>query len=74
MTIPYFEKSMDGTPYKYFAPYVNGDVEDEEVLLESYAQFLIVLEEIHGDQHNLDEIEAKLQRLHQHGSMSSYIA
>jgi hypothetical protein len=73
--IQYALQSMDGTPFKYFAPYVNRDAEDVEGILEDYEKFLAVLEETHGDQNNLDEVESKLLRLRQHGStMASYIA
>jgi hypothetical protein len=72
--IQYALQSMEGIPFKYFAPYVNGDVTDDEGTLDSYNKFMSVLEEIHGDQHNLDEVETKLQRLRQSGTMTSYIA
>lgn len=72
--INYALQSMEGTPARYFAPYVNGDVPDEEGILESYARFLEVAEEIYGDKHLTDEVNHKLNRLRQNGTMTEYIA
>jgi hypothetical protein len=72
--IHYALQSMEGTPSLFFAPYVNGDVEDTEGFLESWESFADILEEMYGDQHHVDEINHKLTRLRQTGSMSSYIA
>ncbi|KAG0247723.1 hypothetical protein BG011_001020 [Mortierella polycephala] len=57
--IHYALQSMEGTPSLFFAPY--------EV-------FADILEEMYGGQHHVDEINHKLTRMRQTGSMSSYIA
>jgi hypothetical protein len=71
--IQYALQSMDGPPFKYFAPYVNGDVEDRQGILENYADFMKALEELFGDRHNLDELESKFLRLRQLGTMKAYV-
>lgn len=67
-------QSMEGSPSLFFAPYVNGDVEDEEGFLDSWPAFSAILEEMYGDQHHVDEINHKLTRLRQTGPMSTYIS
>ncbi|KAF9180854.1 hypothetical protein BGZ51_005872, partial [Haplosporangium sp. Z 767] len=65
--IHYALQSMEGTPVLFFAPYVNGDVEDSEGFLESWESFADILEEMYGDQHHADEINHKLTCLRQTG-------
>ena len=65
---------MEGAAAMYFAPYVNRTIPDETGLLMKYAQFLITLESVYGDQHNLDELNSKLHLLQQHpGTVVDYI-
>ncbi len=72
--INYALQSLEGVPALYFAPYVNGQVNDDEDILTSYPTFLKVLDEMYGDQHNLDEVHHLLNRLRQSGPMTEYIA
>lgn len=72
--INYALQSLEGVPALYFAPYVNGQVNDDENLLTSYPTFIKVLDEMYGDQHNLDEVNHLLTRLRQSGPMTEYIA
>jgi Retrotransposon gag protein len=68
-------QSMEGPPALYFAPFVNQIVPDDEGILEDYSKFLNHLENVFGDQHNLDELNAKLGQLRQHpGTMVEYIS
>ncbi len=66
-------QSMEGTPALFFAPYVNGEIPDDEDYLTSWDNFSAVMNEMHGDQHQLDEINHKLTRLRQTGHMSLYL-
>ncbi|CAO3572824.1 unnamed protein product, partial [Mortierella alpina] len=43
--INYALQSLEGVPALYFAPYVNGQVNDDENLLTSYSTFIKVLDE-----------------------------
>ena len=54
---------MEGTAAMYFASYVNRTIPDDTVLLTNYSQFLIALESVYGDHHNLDELNSKLHLL-----------
>lgn len=72
--IHYALQSMEGTPARYFAPYVNEDIPDDDGILVSYETFIKTLEEIYGDKHHVDEVNYKLTRLRQNGSMTEYIA
>jgi hypothetical protein len=72
--IHYALQSMEGTPARYFAPYVNGDIPDEDGILSSYEAFIKAAEDIYGDKHQVDEVNHKLTRLRQNGSMTDYIA
>ncbi|KAF9339063.1 hypothetical protein BGX26_009490, partial [Mortierella sp. AD094] len=54
--IQYALQSMEGTPFKYFAPYVNGDVADEDGFLLNYDLFMQTLEDLYDDQNDLDEV------------------
>lgn len=72
--VNYTLQSMEGSPSLFFAPYVNGDVEDEEGFLVSWSAFSAILEEMYGDQHHVDEVNHKLTRLRQTGPMSTYIS
>jgi hypothetical protein len=71
--INYALQSMEGDASLYFAPYVNGEIEDQEGFLTSYDVFLDILEDMYGDQHHVDEINYKLNRLRQTGTMVDYI-
>ncbi|KAF9176129.1 hypothetical protein BGZ50_001703, partial [Haplosporangium sp. Z 11] len=71
--VNYALQSMEGPPAQYFAPYVNGEVPDDEGILLSYPAFTNVLEEMYGDQYTLEEVQHKLNRLRQTGSMSEYL-
>lgn len=72
--VNYALQSMEGPPALFFAPYVNGDVPDLEDYLTSWENFSAVMSEMHGDQHQLDEINHKLNRLRQTGPMSLYLS
>jgi predicted transcriptional regulator len=70
--INYALQCLEGNPAIFFAPYVNGDTPDDDGYLSSYSSFLYALEEIYGDQNQIDEINHKLARLRQTGSMVEY--
>ncbi|KAF9351320.1 hypothetical protein BGX34_000651, partial [Mortierella sp. NVP85] len=72
--IHYALQSMEGTPARYFAPYVNEDIPDDDGILSSYESFIKTLDDIYGDKHHVDEVNHKLTRLRQTGSMTEYIA
>jgi hypothetical protein len=71
--VNYALQSMEGTPALFFAPYVNDEIPDDENYLTSWESFSAVMNEMHGDQHQLDEINHKLSRLRQTGPMSLYL-
>lgn len=72
--IRYAISSMEGPAAQYFAPYVNLLIADETGILLDYSKFLDTLENIYGDQHNIDELNAKLSDLRQHpGTIVEYI-
>jgi hypothetical protein len=72
--VNYALQSMEGPPALFFAPYVNGEIPDLENYLTSWENFSAVMSEMHGDQHQLDEINHKLNRLRQTGPMSLYLS
>jgi hypothetical protein len=73
--VNYAFSSMEGPPAQFFAPVFNGRAPDDDGILESYPQFLSVLDSIYGDQLSLDEINYKLGRLRQHTlTMAEYIS
>ncbi|KAF9974016.1 hypothetical protein BGZ75_000967 [Mortierella antarctica] len=72
--IDYALQSMEGPPAVYFAPYVNGEAKDLDGFLVSFPTFLVTMDSMYGDQHHTDEINHKLARICQTGSMSEYIS
>lgn len=72
--INYAILSMEGPPSRYLAPFINGLAEDDDGILLSYKTFMSTLEAIYGDQTQTEEVNYKLQRLRQTGSMIDYIA
>ena len=72
--INYAILSMEGPPSRYLAPFINGLAEDDDGILLSYVSLMNTLEAIYGDQTQIDEVNYKLQRLRQSGSMVDYIA
>jgi hypothetical protein len=73
--VNYAYSSMEGPPAQFFAPVFNGRAPDEDGVLDSYSQFLSVLDSIYGDQLSLDDINHKLGRLRQHSfTMAEYIS
>lgn len=71
--INYAVLSMDGIPSKFVAPYINGTVNDDDGILRSYDKFMDTLEELYGDQTQVEETSYRLQRLRQTGLMIDYI-
>jgi hypothetical protein len=71
--INYAFQSMEGTPSRQLAPIVNGEISDDDGLLQSYDNLMSYLHEIYGDQHQLDEVTHKLIRLRQSSTMIEYI-
>lgn len=72
--INYALQSMEGPPARFFAPYINGEVEDKEGFLDDYDLFMNTVDEFHGDRQEQDEVDYKLARLRQSGSMTDYIS
>lgn len=46
----------------------------KDSFLDDYEKFLTTIEELYGDHHNLAEVEMKLLRLRQTGTMDAYVA
>lgn len=71
-------QSMEGAPSRYFAPFVNGDVSDDDGILSSFQSFLSAIEDVYGDQHQLDDVNQRLLHLRQKNTektgMTSYIS
>ncbi|KAF9404654.1 hypothetical protein BGZ76_006873 [Entomortierella beljakovae] len=71
--IQFVLQSMEGTPFKYFVLYINGDVVDDISILSEFEVFMQTIEELHKDQNDIDKIESKLNQLCQIGTMIQYI-
>ncbi len=72
--INYAIQSMEGAPSRHFAPYINGEIADEDGILEDYQLFLDTVDEFHGDRQEQDEVNHKLARLRQTHSMTEYVS
>lgn len=72
--INYAIQSMEGPPARFFAPYINGEIADVDGLLDDYDLFMHTVDEFHGDRQEQDEVDYKLARLRQSGSMMEYIS
>ncbi|KAF9337618.1 hypothetical protein BG006_003791 [Podila minutissima] len=71
--INYAIQSMEGAPVRFFAPFISGTADNLEGFLSSYSTFISVLNDMYGDQHNIDEINHKLARLCQTGIVTDHI-
>ena len=72
--IMYAFQSMEGTPSRLLAAYVNREIPDEDGILVSYDAFAQFLEETFGDKHELETNTQKFLRLRQSGgTMIDYI-
>jgi hypothetical protein len=67
-------QSMDGTPAEYFAPYVIGRAEDTQGFLSSWLSFTDILNDLYGNHLHVDDVNNRLIRLRQNGTVSEYIA
>jgi len=67
-------QSMDGTPAEFFAPYVIGHAEDTEGFLSHWPSFTKILNDLYGNHLHADDVNNRLIRLRQSGTVSEYIA
>lgn len=67
-------QSMDGTPAEYFAPYVIGRAEDTQGFLSNWLSFTDILNDLYGNHLHVDDVNNRLIRLRQNGTVSEYIA
>lgn len=71
--INYTIQCMEGAPAQFFAPFVNEEIQDEDGYLETFERFMQILDDLYGDHHYIDEINTRLARLRQTGTMAEYI-
>ena len=67
-------QSLDGTPAEFFAPYVIGRAEDVEGFLSNWSSFTNILNDLYGNHLHADDVNNRLIRLRQTGTVSEYIA
>ena len=67
-------QSMEGTPAEFFAPYVIGLAQDTEGYLSDWELFANLLNDLYGNHLHADDINNRLIRLRQSGTVSEYIA
>jgi hypothetical protein len=67
-------QSLDGTPAEFFAPYVIGSAQDTAGYLSSWSTFTSLLNDLYGNHLHADDVNNRLIRLRQTGTISEYIA
>jgi len=65
---------MTGPPLEHFAPIFNGEVEDEQNVIQNYNNFMNAVEAAYGDRLSVQEAEDRLRFLKQKGTMQEYIS
>ena len=67
-------QSMDGTPAEFFALYVIGQAVDTQGFLTTWKSFTKILNDLYGNHLHTDDVNNRLIRLRQTGTVSEYIA
>lgn len=65
--------SSDGSAFSYFAAVLNQEVLDSEGILDSFENYINVLERLYGNKNKIHAVESKLIQLRQTGDITDYI-